>query len=614
MARKHDLPFEEFASDIIRGEDAEFVEVPIPPTVFMLVAAFAVLITLVMVGRIGLFSLVRGDFYSARAANNVNQVKPVPAHRGIITDRFGEVLAKNTETFSVYIRAGELLKDRSRLAGILSQLSEVLAVPVEELEEIIASADYERSSELALARNISSETAIAVRGLGFTGVSVENDFRREYPDGAMLASVLGYTGTSPTGAVVGKTGLELFYDERLRGTDGAYVYRRDARGATIDEHLQSAAIAGSTITTTIDAPLQRFFYKRLAEGLRFLGLHSGVGMAIDPRSGEVRALISFPSYDNNIFMIPGTSKQRTALFTDKNLPLFNRAVAGAYNPGSTIKPLVALAALHEGVIDPTTTIYSKGYIEVPNPYVPDKPTRFVEFNQKELGYVDVRSALARSSNVFFYSAGGGFGPIKGLGIDRLRHYWGRFGLGQKTGIDAQPEAAGFLPSPEEKQTRTHQPWRIGDSFNVSIGQGDLLVSPVQLINYIASIAHNGLMYQPHLVQSIAGQGVVSRLMNDYSDWKAELAQVQRGMRDGVEKEYGTSYTLHDLPVRVAAKTGSAQIENNRKTNAFFVGYAPIEAPELVVLVLIEDAKQGSLNAVPIAKDVFNWYYENRLGK
>ncbi len=611
---KHDLQFEEFASDVLRGDDSDFVEVPISPHMFLVVGVVAVMLG--MLARVVILNVAQGDFYTARAATNVNLEKPIPAHRGIITDRYGVVLAKNTETFSVYLNAAELLKNREQLTMVLSRLSEELNVPIEDLETAVASGNYESRAELAIVRNISSQQAIAVRGLGLPSVTVENDFRREYPDGSVFSSVLGYTGTSNTeAAVVGKIGLEHYYDNALRGVDGMYIYHRDAKGKALDERVGAEAKAGDTITTTIDAGLQQYFYNRLQQGLRTLGVKAAVGIAMDSRTGEVLSLISLPSYDNNIFMTPGTSKERVALFTDANRPLFNRAINGVYNPGSTIKPMVALAALHEGVITPDTAVYSKGYIEVPNPYVPDKPSRFVEFNQEALGMLNVRSAIARSSNVFFYTAGGGFESQKGLGINRLNEYWQKFRLGAKTGIDADNEAVGFLPTAEEKLARTHQPWRIGDTYNVSIGQGDLRLSPIQLINYIASIAQNGVMFEPHLVQSIVGvRPVQPKVTLDYSGWKNELREVQAGMRDGVQKSYGRSYVLHDLPFTSAAKTGSAQFANNTKTNAFFVGYAPYENPEIVVEVLIENAQTGSLNAVPIAKDVLNWYYENRMIK
>ena len=613
--KKHDLQFEEFASDVLRGDESDYVEVPVSPRMFLLVGFAAVVIIGVMISRVVTLNVAQREFYQARAATNVNHEKPIPAHRGIITDRYGAVLAKNTDTFSVYVNAGQLLKDREQLTGVLNRLSEALNAPVEDLEKAVASGDYENSAEVPVIRNITSEAAIAVRGLQLASVTVENDFRREYPNGQYFASVLGYTGTSDTSAVVvGKAGLERYYDPQLRGTDGVYVYHRDAKGATLDEQVAVESKAGEKIVTTIDGELQEYFYKRLSEGLRFLGVKVGVGIAMDPRTGEVLALVSLPSYDNNVFVTPGKSAERSKLVLDRDRrPLFNRAVSGAYNPGSTIKPLVALAALHEKVVTPQTTVYSAGYIDVPNPYVPDKPTRFVEFNMHEYGWVDVRSALAKSSNVYFYTVGGGFGNIAGLGIERLHHYWEKFGLGQKTGIGLEPEAAGTLPTAAEKEERTHQPWRLGDTFNVSIGQGDLLISPMQLINFFASVANNGVMNRPRLVHAIGDdQPVDAEIVLDYSDWKTELREVQMGMRDGVAKPYGTAYTLHDLPMTVAAKTGSAQTQNNTKTNALFVGYAPFDKPEIVVEILIENAKEGSLNAVPIAKDVFNWYYENRM--
>jgi len=614
--KKHDLQFEEFASDVLRGEEQDFVEVPISMSMFLFAGiCIAGLISLI-IGRVIFLNIVQGDFYQARAETNMNREKPVPAHRGIITDRFGTVLAKNTETFSVFLNVGDLLRDRKELTAVVSQLSETLNISAETLEEIIKSGDYENKSEVPVVRNITSEEAIAVRGLNLAAVTVENDFRREYADGPAFASILGYTGTSDKSAnVVGKAGLERYFDAQLRGTDGVYVYHRDAKGNLLDERPAVDAVPGQTLTTTIDAGLQKYFYNRLQAGLRSLGVRSAVGIAMDPKTGEVLSMVSLPTYDNNIFMTPGTSKERVALFNDNGRPLFNRAINGAYNPGSTIKPMVALAALHEGVITPNTTVYSKGYIEIPNPYVPDKPSRFVEFNQEVLGTLNVRSAIARSSNVFFYTAGGGFEGMKGLGINRLNSYWQKFGLGSKTGIEADNENVGFLPSSEEKEQRTKQPWRIGDTYNVSIGQGDLRVSPLQLINFTASLANDGIMYRPSLIKSIGGvQELQDKPVLDYSTWTKELTEVQAGMRDGVSKTYGRSNLLHNLPFTSAAKTGSAQIANNTKTNALFIGYAPYEDPQIAVLILIENAVTGSLNAVPIAKDVLNWYYENRIAK
>lgn len=614
MKKGYDLQFEDFAPDAVSTEELDYIEVPLSTRVFLLVGIATLAVSLIAVGRVMYLTLGKGSFYQARAAANVNQEKLIPAHRGIITDRYGEILAKNTETFSVFLNAPALLKDRQQFNLVLAKLSETLGVSESDLEAAVSDANFENTTEVPVVRNISAEQAIAVRGLELPSVSVENDFRREYPGGPAFSSVLGYTGLSSTGSrVVGKAGLESYYDEILRGVDGTQIYTRDVKGNILDERVGVAAEPGKKIETTIDAELQTYMYQRLKQGLAMLGIKGGVALAIDPRNGEILALVSLPTYDNNIFMTPGKSQERLEVVNDKSRPLFNRAINGAYNPGSTIKPLVALAALHENVVDTAYQILSKGYIEIPNPFVPERPSRFVDW--KAHGWVDLRKSLAVSSNVYYYEVGGGFEGLKGLGIDRLRHYWSKFGFGAKTGIDADSENIGLLPSPEEKEQRTRQPWRIGDTYNVSIGQGDLLVSPIQLVNYIAGIANNGIMYRPHLVRSISPASVIeSEVIVDYSDWKSEIREVQLGMRDGVIKEYGTSHLLSTLPISVAAKTGSAQIQNNTKTNAFFVGYAPFERPEIAIEILIEDAREGSLNAVPIAKDILNWYYENRIAE
>ena len=241
------------------------------------------------------------------------------------------------------------------------------------------------------------------------------------------------------------------------------------------------------------------------------------------------------------------------------------------------------------------------------------------------------SALARSSNVYFYALGGGFPDselslidgsikIKGLGIARLKEYWQKFGLGKETGIDLPFENEGFLPDAQTKEKNTDQPWRIGDTYNATIGQGDLIITPIQLVSYISAIANGGKIYQPMVMEKIVSEngGVVKenqpKVSYDYSSDIDIIKEIQKGMRDAVQKSYGTAYMLNDLPMAVSAKTGSAQIENNKKINAFFVGYAPSDNPQIAILVLVEDASEGSLNTVPVAKNIMNWYYNNRISK
>ena len=326
---------------------------------------------------------------------------------------------------------------------------------------------------------------------------------------------------------------------------------------------------------------------------------------MDPRTGEVLAYLNFPAYDNDVFNSGGRSEERQKILSDPNRPLFNRAISGLYSPGSTIKPLVGLAAVQEGVISAERTIFSPGYLDVPNPYDPEKPTRFVDWRYQ--GNVDLSAALAQSSNVYFYEVGGGFGDIRGLGINRLREWWQRFGFGKSTGIDLFGEEEGFLPTPEWKERVSGDPWLLGDTYNVSIGQGDLLVTPIQLLNYAAALANGGVFRKPALVR-----GKVPEVIGDISKYEGAFLEVRRGMRETVTSPLGTAKLLDDLPIAVAAKTGSAQTKNKAEENAFFIGFAPYEEPEIAILVLVENAKEGSLNAVPIAKDVFRWYAEHRI--
>ncbi len=580
-----------------RQSESEYLELPLSRQTFLLVVIVIVAFSALALGRVGFLNIVRGTFYTNRANANAGKEVALPAPRGVIVDRFGNPLVENKSAFSVFLNVAEVLKTPEQIDDLSDALSEILSIDAAGIREAISAADLERSGSVAVARNITAAQAIRIKDLNAPYLQITDDYIRNYPDGAIFSHIIGYIGsTDKANTLGGKAGLELQYNEYLRGTDGKLLVYRDATGKTIDKKVDSLPKSGNQLVSSIDADLQRYFYNRLRQGLANLGRETGVGLAMDPRTGEVLSLISLPSFDNN---------KVAKYLNSSSQPLFNRAISGAYTPGSTIKTLVGLAALHEKVIDPLKQILSIGYIELPNPYDPEKPSRFVDWRPQ--GWVDIRSALAKSSNVYFYEVGGGFEDQKGLGIGKLREYWQKFLLGVKTGIDLPGENSGFLPAPEEKEKRTGQIWRIGDTYNVSIGQGDLQLSPIQLINFTASIANGGRVYQPKMV---AGGPVVT--LFDYSDWELELQEVQAGMKDAVAKSYGTANLLSSLPVSSAGKTGSSQVSNNTKTNAFFVGYAPAENPEIVILVLIENAREGSLNAVPIAKDVLNWYYENRI--
>ena len=594
--QKTELNFEEAFFDDQAGSFRK-LEHPISTKAFWLAGGLGVITIAIVLTRIFIINVYYKEFYKKRAAANVNQEFIIPALRGIITDRFGNPLVKNVPSFSVSLNKTELLKNQNNQKNVLKEVANILNIPEENIREAIQKVDLETESRLLLARNISLEQAIDLRSLQTSAVLVEDDYKRDYADPMIISHILGYTGLIDwTNGIEGKTGLEDFHDNQLRGVDGSFIVFRDAKGNPLQQKITREAKAGEALAITIDAEFQKFFYERFKQGLQELDREAGVGIAMDPKTGEILSLVSFPSFNNN---------EPVKFLDKKNQPLFNRAISGQYSPGSTIKPLVALAALVEGVVNPTFTFNSPGYLEIPNPYDEDKPSRFLDW--KAHGDVDLRSALARSSNVYFYVIGGGHKNIKGLGIKKLNEYWKKFGLNQKSGIDLSFESTGFLPDAEEKQRRTGQPWRIGDTYNVSIGQGDLTLTPIRLLTFISSIANNGKMMKPHFLLSEE-----PTLLMDFSEWGDYIKEIKQGMRDAVGKHYGTANLLFDLPYRTAGKTGSAQVANKTKTNAFFVGYGPADDPKIAILVLVEDAKEGSLNAVPIAKDVLKWYYNHRL--
>lgn len=611
------LDFEDILSD--HRSEEEFYEVPLQGRVFKLSFFLALGAAALLFGGLFVTNIIEGDAYEARATRNISDEQIEEAPRGVVLDRFGNPLVHNDPSLKVVLSPRDFPAGSAERLDILSRTSKALNIPRSELLEKIEERDWGQSDRLVIKENPSHDELVAIESIDVPGIYVEPSFVRIPEHRYAFSHVIGYTGLVGKKDIeedeslgiddkIGRAGLELYYDKELRGENGKSVFFRDAKGEAKERQSTKKAEQGNTLSTFIDRGLQEYAYERLSQGLRELGRDSGLVVAIDPRNGEVLALTNIPSYD--VSDIPSALK-------DPKNPFFNRSVMGVYNPGSTIKPLHAVAALTEGVATPETSVYSSGVIEVPNPYNPSLPGRFLDW--KAHGWVNVESALARSSNIFFYEVIGGFKNQKGIGIEKLNDWWRLFRMDQKTGIDLPGERVGFLPDPEWKEQEKNDPWRVGDTYNVAIGQGDFSITPMELINYIAAIANGGKFYSPRVVDAILdpeGNAVSRTAPEIKSDIggkiSAALPYVRRGMRDAVVKEYGTAHSLANLPVQVAAKTGTAQIQNNQKTNAFFVGYAPYDNPQIAVLVLVENAREGGGNALPIAKDIFMWYYENRL--
>ena len=618
MSRRN-LNLEDILTDRVTEED--FLEVPLTDKVFRWIFFCIVLVFLAILGQFIYINIGEGSFYKNRAVVNMSDIKIHPAPRGIIFDRFGTPLLRNEPAVRVFLSPHDFPEDYSLRSKALEDIASVANIDFFELKKMIGEKDWGQGENLLLLDDASHDQVIALSALDLKGVYIEPTFKRVYEYPLIFSHVLGYTGLVNANDLkndinlsvddkIGRSGLEAFYDEYLRGNNGKEVFFRNAQGKVEEKRSVQEPQSGFALHTFIDAELQKYIYTRLTDALTSLGRDSGAAIAMNPKNGEILGLVSIPGFD--------AMNLKEALINQRK-PLFNRAVSGIYNPGSTIKPLVAIAALTEGVIDPKKQIYSAGYIEIPNPYNPSQPGRFLDW--KPNGWVDVHSALSKSSNIYFYEVTGGFENQKGIGIMKLKEWWQKFDLDKKTNIDLVGEQQGFLPDPTWKENERGEPWRLGDTYNVAIGQGDFMITPMELLNYISAVANGGILYKPRIVKEIVddkGNKTQEMPVEILSDLRKEIStflpDAQNGMRGVVAESYGTAHSLNSLPFEVAAKTGTAQIQNNAKVNAFFVGYAPFKDPQIALLILVENAKEGSLNTIPVAKDIFLWYYENRIKK
>lgn len=406
----------------------------------------------------------------------------------------------------------------------------------------------------------------------------------EYPGFSHLLGYVSYPKKDSSGnfyetEIVGLNGVEEAMNTVLAGKNGTLLVEEDAHGDIQSSGTVSPAEKGQTVTLSIDARAQRAFanaVSSLADRIPFMG---GSAILMDVHTGEVLALVSYPEYDPNVLSSGGPSDVIASYQTNSRRVYLDRAVSGLYTPGSIFKPMVAAGAISDGVVSPSWGIVSTGSISIPNPYNPDKPSIFKDW--KAHGWVDARRAIAVSSDVYFYAVGGGYGDVKGLGIERLKHWYEAFGLTSKTGIELSGEATGFVPTPAWKQEKYDEPWRLGDTYNTSIGQYAMQVTPLEAARAVAAVANGGKLVKPTLVKDAPLQGQTIQIS------QAALQVAREGMRMGTTE--GTSLGLNALPfVKVAGKTGTAQLGvNNEFYNSWSVGYFPYDKPKYAWVVVME---------------------------
>ncbi len=431
---------------------------------------------------------------------------------------------------------------------------------------------------------------------------------RAYSDNSGLGHVLGYVGIGPGGKIIGKDGIEKKYEDFLGGTVGLKLIETDSRNEIVSESILKSSENGKNLKLTIDAELQSALYNSLGGVVRDRGFTGGAGVILDIHSGEILALVSYPEYDSQILSRGQPEAVIKGYINNQQKPFLNRAISGLYAPGSIIKPLLAIAALKEKIIDPAKKIFSSGSISLPNPFFPDKKNIFYDW--KAHGWVDMRTALAVSSNVYFYSIGGGYEDIKGLGITKINKYADLFGFGAKSEIDLDKEEKGLIPGPDLKAALNPQDpvWRIGDTYNASIGQGDFQITPIQAAVYAAAIANSGSLLRPHLIIDSPANGESPKKIKTIMDISPDYFQiVKEGMRMVVQQ--GTAQGLSGLGIEIAAKTGTAELESeeNKFVNSWLIGFLPYKNPRIAFSIILEKGRATNLvGGVFAGRQILEW--------
>ena len=438
---------------------------------------------------------------------------------------------------------------------------------------------------------------------------------RTYADIPGLGHIMGYTGLPskedfkkkpdiPSENMVGKDGIEEKYDEILRGILGVKLTERDSQGNAISESVQILPQNGQNLILTIDSKVQSYLYTAMESVAEERNFEGGAAVIMDVSDGNILAMVSIPEYSSKVLSEGGPASLISGYINDKNKPFLNRAISGLYAPGSVVKPFVALAALNEGLISPEKKIFSAGQISIPNPFFPDKKSIFKDW--KAHGWVDMRQALAVSSDVYFYEIGGGYQEIRGLGINKIHEYSKKFGLGGKTGIDLEGEAEGTVPSPQvkEKNNPDDPTWRVGDTYISVIGQGYFLTTPIEMAVYASSIANNGKIVVPRLIKNENFYPEVSQKNIGISEEYFKI--IKEGMRMAVME--GTAQGLSYPDLKIAAKTGTAEVGGKKNfSHSWVIGFYPYENPKYAFAAVLEKGPAGNTIGAPYAmKQFFDW--------
>ncbi len=589
------------------------IETPIGRKVFSLFFIFISVILLFLTFKAFQMQVIDGKKFAVLADRSVLSKYPLSAIRGIIYDSDGRPLAANIPSFDLVAIHSQLPKSGDDLGREIEMLSPLIAMDKGGLAKIFA--DNADRATFLIKEGLSKEETAKIKAAAPAGVFAVVNSQRFYPDGPAVAHLLGYTAMVTAGDMesdgyylttdrIGRLGLEARYEDELRGEHRNFDPK--------DNDKKSTAAVGQDLILNVNQDIQKRLYRALNSVFNSAGVRRGAAVVQNSKTGAVLGLVSMPSFDNNIFENSSDAANFSKihnLLNGKDKPLLDRVISGRYSPGSTIKPLLALAGLKEKVVTPATIINAADSIKVQSEVDPNVFYTFKDWRVH--GWTDIKKAIADSVDIFFYALGGGYGNISGLGIDRIENYLKIFRADKETGIDLPGEALGLIPSKNWKAATKGESWYVGDTYNISIGQGDLDVTPIWLNTYVGSIANGGKLMRPFVVREIrdsAGNAIEQmspQILGEIPFDQQTMNIVRQGMRQTILS--GTATLLQDLPAPVAAKTGTAQVPG-RGLNSLFTVFGPYDDPEIVMTVLVENINQSQGLAVRVANEFLMWYF------
>jgi penicillin-binding protein 2 len=590
--------------------------------------------------------LVNGNKYEARAETNRLREVPILPVRGLIYDRNGEALVENQASFAAAVVAADVpdinlsssppsCPDRCQEISI--SLQEMTGVPAAKIEETILAraASNDPFTPAVVKSDMPQDKAFMLREQlpNLPGVRVVVEPKRFYTQGALVSHVLGFVGPidqadyeklSKSGYElndrIGKTGIESTYENILRGVAGERQVETDASGRDIRVIDEKPATPGSNVVLSLDLDLQRHVEQFVKEGLG--ASKNAAAIVMDVHTGEILSLVSWPTYDNNIFTGEVDEAALAQLLNDPGKPLLNHAITEQYAPGSTFKQITGLAALQEGIATANTEITSLGVLYVENEFDPSIKYPFKDW--AALGTLNFTRGVAMSSDVYFYYLSGGYVQngrtvFQGLGPTKLAEWARRFGLGEPTGIDLPGEVDGIVPDPKWKEETIGDTWFVGDTYNMGIGQGYVAATPIQMILVAAAVANGGDILVPHLVKEVrtaTGDVIKAKTNNVKRNLNIDprnIALMREGMREAVAD--GSATTGRSSVVQLAGKTGTAEFGEQRpdgtyQEHGWFTGFAPFENPEIAVCVFLETGG-GALSAAPVASKIVSYYFQRK---